>query len=126
MDTSPFEMRFDPQTIKHLGIRMYSRLAPALAEIISNAYDADATNVVITLNEKNGTPQKIQVEDDGVGISHDEINNKFLVILVSFQPIRPVFRINSSGFAPYVRCVVLTMPLKHPKFLEPNLSDGEI
>ena len=80
MDTSPFEMRFDPQTIKHLGIRMYSRLAPALAEIISNAYDADATNVVITLNEKNGTPQKIQVEDDGVGISHDEINNKFLVI----------------------------------------------
>ncbi len=80
MDTLPFEMRFDPQTIKHLGIRMYSRLAPALAEIISNAYDADATNVVITLYEENGIPQKIRVEDDGVGISHNEINDKFLVI----------------------------------------------
>jgi hypothetical protein len=45
MTESPFEMRFDPQTIKHLGVRMYSRLAPALAEIISNAYDADANNV---------------------------------------------------------------------------------
>ncbi len=80
MTESAFEMRFDPQTIKHLGIRMYSRLAPALAEIISNAYDADAANVTITLTEKNGNPKEIRIEDDGTGISHDEINNKFLVI----------------------------------------------
>ena len=76
MTESAFEMRFDPQTIKHLGIRMYSRLAPALAEIISNAYDADAANVTITLTEKNGNPKEIRIEDDGTGISHDEINNK--------------------------------------------------
>lgn len=80
MTESPFEMRFDPQTIKHLGMRMYSRLAPALAEIVSNAYDADATNVTITLNEQNGNPKKIRIEDDGTGISYDEINSKFLVI----------------------------------------------
>ena len=71
MDGSPFEMHFDPQTIKHLGIRMYSRLAPALAEIISNAYDADATNVVVTLYEDDGVPQKIQVEDNGIGIESE-------------------------------------------------------
>lgn len=80
MTESPFEMRFDPQTIKHLGIRMYSRLAPALAEIISNAYDADTTNVTITLTEENGSPKEICIEDDGIGIAHDEINSKFLVI----------------------------------------------
>jgi len=55
-------------------------LAPALAEIISNSYDADATNVVISLTEENGVPQSIQVEDNGIGISHNEIKNKFLVI----------------------------------------------
>jgi uncharacterized protein (TIGR02391 family) len=80
MNESPFEMRFDPQTIKHLGIRMYSRLAPALAEIISNSYDADATNVTITLAEENESPKEIRIEDNGIGITHDEINTKFLVI----------------------------------------------
>ena len=75
MSQSPFEMRFDPQTIKHLGLRMYSTLAPALAEIISNSYDADATNVIVTLIEENGYPKEIKVVDDGIGLSHDEISN---------------------------------------------------
>ena len=80
MSESPFEMRFDPQTIKHLGIRMYSRLAPALSEIISNAYDADATNVIITLIEEERSPKEIRIEDDGTGLSYEEISGKFLVI----------------------------------------------
>ncbi|MBZ0255386.1 ATP-binding protein, partial [bacterium] len=80
MSESQLEMKFDPQTIKHLGLRMYSTLPPALAEIISNSYDADAKNVIITLTEENGNPKKIQIEDDGVGLSFDEIQNKFLVI----------------------------------------------
>lgn len=80
MSQSPFEMRFDPQTIKHLGLRMYSTLAPALAEIISNSYDADATNVIMTLIEDKGNPKEIRIEDDGEGISYEGINNKFLVI----------------------------------------------
>lgn len=80
MNQSPFEMRFDPQTIKHLGLRMYSTLAPALAEIISNSYDADATNVIMTLIEDKGNPKEIRIKDDGEGISYEGINNKFLVI----------------------------------------------
>ncbi|MCB9138936.1 MAG: TIGR02391 family protein [Caldilineaceae bacterium] len=80
MPESPLEMRFDPQTINHLGLRMYSTLPPALAEIISNSYDADAENVIITLSEENGTPKEIKVEDDGIGLSLDEIKTKFLVI----------------------------------------------
>lgn len=77
---SPFEMRFDPQTIKHLGLRMYSTLPPALAEIISNSYDADSTDVTVSLEEDDGVPTTIRVEDDGSGLSFDDINNKFLVI----------------------------------------------
>ncbi|NQU04705.1 MAG: TIGR02391 family protein [Calditrichaeota bacterium] len=81
MIDSPFEMRFDPQTIKHLGIRMYSTLPPALAEIISNSYDADAENVIITLSEEeDGKPKEITINDDGIGLSHDEITSKFLII----------------------------------------------
>jgi len=59
---------------------MYSTLPPALAEIISNSYDADAENVSITLIEENGKPKEITIEDDGVGLSFDEIRDKFLII----------------------------------------------
>jgi hypothetical protein len=80
MNQSPFELRFDPQTIRHLGLRMYATLAPALAEIISNSYDADASNVVVSLIEDKGHPKEIRIKDDGEGLSYDGINNKFLVI----------------------------------------------
>lgn len=72
-------MSFDPHTIEHLGIKMYSVLPNAIAELIANAYDAEAKNVHIKLYDKNGT-KKILVIDDGVGMSFDEINDKFLRI----------------------------------------------
>ena len=80
MNELPLELKFDPQTIKHLGVRMYSTLPPALAEIISNSYDADANKVTVTLTEEGGKPKEIKVTDDGKGLSLKEINEKFLVI----------------------------------------------
>lgn len=80
MNESPLELKFDPLTIKHLGVRMYSTLPPALAEIISNSYDADANQVTLTLTEEGGKPKEIKVTDDGKGLSLKEINEKFLVI----------------------------------------------
>jgi hypothetical protein len=74
------ELKFDPQTIRHLGLKMYSTLPPAIAELISNAYDADASEVLIKLEEENDSPKKILIIDDGDGLSYDEINDKFLVI----------------------------------------------
>ena len=72
------EMSFDPHTIEHLGIKMYSRITNAVAELVANAYDADANNVHIKLYDKDEF--KIVVEDDGIGMSFDEINNCFLRI----------------------------------------------
>lgn len=72
-------MTFDPNTIEHLGIRMYSTLPPVLAELVANAYDADATYVALKLNDKDGE-KEIIIEDDGLGMSFDEINDKFLRI----------------------------------------------
>lgn len=72
------EMSFDPHTIEHLGIKMYSRAANAIAELVANAYDADATYVYIKLYDKNEF--KIVVEDNGLGMSFDEINTCFLRI----------------------------------------------
>jgi uncharacterized protein (TIGR02391 family) len=72
-------MSFDPHTIEHLGIKMYSRLPNAMAELIANAYDADAKTVHINIVE-NSSERSITVDDDGIGMTFDEINEKFLRI----------------------------------------------
>lgn len=71
-------MSFDPHTIEHLGIKMYSVLPNAMAELIANAYDAEAHTVHIKLYD--GDEKKIVISDDGLGMSFDEINNNFLRI----------------------------------------------
>ena len=79
MAEKKLKMSFDPHTIEHLGIKMYSRLPNAIAELIANAYDADAHNVYIQITDKNDE-KSICISDDGVGMSFEEINEKFLRI----------------------------------------------
>jgi hypothetical protein len=73
-------MQFDPNTIEHLGIQMYSTLPPVIAELISNAYDADAKKVKIELEDSNPNNKKISITDTGHGMSFEDINKKFLLI----------------------------------------------
>lgn len=71
-------MQFDPSTIEHLGIQMYSTLPPVIAELVSNAYDADANKVEVHLNDNK--EKSILVIDTGHGMTFDDINTKFLKI----------------------------------------------
>lgn len=79
MEKKKLRMTFDPNTIEHLGVKMYSNLPNALAELIANAYDADATEVVIKLIE-NKEEKEVQVIDNGIGMTFEEINDSFLRI----------------------------------------------
>ncbi|MBO5681113.1 MAG: ATP-binding protein [Lentisphaeria bacterium] len=74
------QLRFDPRTIEHLGIKMYSQLPYALAELVANAYDAGADNVLIKLYDNDPNNKRIVIIDDGDGMSYDEVGEKFLVI----------------------------------------------
>ena len=71
-------MVFDPHTIEHLGVRMYSQVPTAIAELVANAYDADAKNVTVSLYDEGD--KRIVVEDDGIGMTFAEINHYFLSI----------------------------------------------
>lgn len=77
---TPLEMSFDPNTIEHLGVRMYSTIPPVLAELIANSYDANSPVVEIKLIDSDPTHKEIIVSDKGHGMSRDDINDKFLRI----------------------------------------------
>lgn len=64
-------------TIDHLGIKLYSKFPPVVAELISNSYDADAENVIIKIDYIN---KVVTVCDDGIGMNHEELNENFLKI----------------------------------------------
>jgi len=72
-----FKMKFDNHTIKHLGIQLYSSFPPVIAELVSNAYDAEAENVEIIIDYNN---KSVIIKDDGHGMNHEDLNKQFLVI----------------------------------------------
>jgi hypothetical protein len=78
MSDGKLTMKFDPQTIEHLGIQMYYTLPPVIAELVSNSYDADAKKVHVYLNDNS--VKSIIIQDDGHGMTFDEINSNFLKI----------------------------------------------
>ena len=80
MDNERLKMTFMPNTIEHLGVRLYSTIPPVIAELIANSYDADAKRVTIKLIDTDPSNKEIIVEDDGHGMSFDDINSKFLRI----------------------------------------------
>lgn len=72
-----FEFNVDVNVINHLGVGLYSSTPAALTELVANAWDADASEVTITVDPSNHT---IVIEDDGHGMSADDIKKKFLKV----------------------------------------------
>lgn len=74
MGKNNFHFEVDVNVINHLGVGLYSSTPAALTELVANAWDADASEVLITVNPEK---RSIIIEDDGHGMSADEIKKKF-------------------------------------------------
>lgn len=76
-----FTMPFEPMTIEHLGLRLYSTLPPVIGELVSNAYDAESQSVdVIVPTDTITATSEVIVRDCGHGLSVTEIQEQFLPI----------------------------------------------
>jgi len=80
MSTIEAEFTFSPRILEVLGISAYNSIRKCLSELVANSYDADAKNVRITLSDIVDENAIIAIKDDGIGMSSDEIKNKFLYI----------------------------------------------
>ncbi|MGQ4374516.1 ATP-binding protein [Streptomyces sp. SAS_267] len=81
----PYVMRISRLTVDKLGIKMYDRVSAVLAEVIANAYDADAERVTVELPwgvflDGAGATYEITVSDDGHGMTADEVNSHYLAV----------------------------------------------
>lgn len=74
---SKFAIQIDLNVLNHLGMSLYSNTPAVLTEIISNAWDADANNVEITIDSSS---QEVVIVDDGHGMSAEDIEEKFLKV----------------------------------------------
>ena len=69
------EMTISLNALEHLGMNLYSNVPSVLSEIVANAWDADATKVLICLDKEAG---KIIITDNGTGMSREAVINQFL------------------------------------------------
>ena len=73
-------LQFHGRIIDSLGIQMYQSPVAAVAELIANAWDADASNVAVKLPANlSGTPSII-VCDDGLGMTFEQCQKLYLNI----------------------------------------------
>ena len=70
-----FGFNIDLNVLNHLGLSLYSSTPAVLTEIVSNAWDADATEVHINVDVGKN---EITIKDDGHGMDANDIRGKFL------------------------------------------------
>ncbi|MFE7011059.1 ATP-binding protein [Streptomyces sp. NPDC057651] len=72
------EIRFRGRVIEHLGIDMYQSPVAAIAELVSNSWDADSRKVSVTLPPKIGSGAEIVISDDGEGMTLAQCQSRYL------------------------------------------------
>jgi hypothetical protein len=72
-----YKLTIDLAALNHLGIGLYSNIPAVLSEVVANAWDANAKNVDIDIDVKNGV---ITVKDDGWAMTEKEVNDRFLKV----------------------------------------------
>ena len=87
-ESKDYKINIDPRILELLGPSLYTNIYYVLAELIANAYDADASNVYIIEDEES-----ITVEDDGTGMSYSkgDINRYLNVAVETRTPTENIF-----------------------------------
>lgn len=72
-----FNFNISLSVLNHLGRNLYRNVITIIGEAISNSWDADANNVWIQIDKDSNT---IGILDDGIGMTSEDFQNKFLKI----------------------------------------------
>ena len=72
-----YRMTLSLNVLRHLGLGLYSNVPAVLSEVVANAWDADATEVEINIDQDNGS---ITIRDNGHGMTVGDANDRYLTV----------------------------------------------
>lgn len=91
----PYRFNISLSVLNHLWRNLYRNFITVLWEAVSNAWDADANNVWISISPENWS---FLIKDDGIWMDEDDFQNKFLKVWHSKRNISW----RSSWWRPYI------------------------
>ncbi|RKE52382.1 sensor histidine kinase [Sphingobacterium detergens] len=80
LDNNTLRFSVDAGMINRLGRELVGRHETAVAELVKNAYDADATSVTISFNKTDNPNGQIIINDNGLGMDRDQLIKGFMTI----------------------------------------------
>lgn len=90
----------DAGIINRLGKELVGRAETAISELIKNAYDAEASYAHLVFKNAYAPGGSLVIEDDGLGMTYDELINGFMRISSSdkvHRPISPNYKRRKAG-----------------------------
>ena len=73
----PLELLISMSVLEDLGINLYGNVPAVLAEVVANAWDADANLVEINYDAQT---RQITIIDDGIGMTRKEMQDFYLTV----------------------------------------------
>jgi signal transduction histidine kinase len=89
LDTESAAFSVNATIIRRLGRELMAAQETALAELVKNCYDADGTFVKVTFSATDSPGARLIVEDNGNGMTPEQVRDGFLRIASDFKDREP-------------------------------------
>jgi len=92
LDPEYVRFSIDAGLVDRLGQELVARQETAVSELVKNAHDADATLVTLTFIDSDSIGGTLKIQDDGDGMTRDELINGFMRISSTDKLHNPLSR----------------------------------
>ncbi|MGE9817928.1 ATP-binding protein [Acinetobacter baumannii] len=100
IDENKVRFSVDAGVIDRLGQELVARQETAVSELVKNSYDADAQKVSLKFYDSKNIGGTLIIEDDGQGMSRDDLVNGFMRVSSTskiHEPRSPIFNRQRAG-----------------------------
>lgn len=100
LDENNVRFSVDSGVIDRLGKELVARHETAVSELVKNSYDADATKATLHFFNVDYSGGTLIIDDDGAGMTRDQLINGFMRISSTskiHEPVSPIFGRSRAG-----------------------------